>query len=222
MQSFQDYDFTFKVVLVGDAGCGKSSLVHRFVRASSAQPPLLSTIGVEYEAKVVRLSNDTKVKLQMWDTGGQDNYRVVVRSYYHNATCLVFVYDVTKSYTFRSVQNWLEDVRQTLAPKSVLVLVGNKIDLRHRREISTLQGEQFANSNGMKFFETSAKTAQNVGEMFMAAAHEAHDRYVADSTSLDGVTKRTEQCDTVRLFIDDDSDGDGDDAMTRRQRSWCC
>ncbi|CAN4103095.1 unnamed protein product [Withania somnifera] len=110
------------------------------------------------------------IKLQIWDTAGQESFRSITRSYYRGAAGALLVYDITRRETFNHLASWLEDARQHANANMTIMLIGNKCDLAHRRAVSTEEGEQFAKENGLIFMEASAKTAQNVEEAFIRTA----------------------------------------------------
>ncbi|CAB3384769.1 Hypothetical predicted protein [Cloeon dipterum] len=164
-----DYKFLFKVVLVGNAGVGKTCLVRRFTQGLFP-PGQGATIGVDFMIKTVELENE-KVKLQIWDTAGQERFRSITQSYYRSAHALILVYDISSQPTFDCLQDWLREIEEYASNKVLRVLVGNKTD-REDREIPTSVGEDFANRHNMYFVETSAKEAENVERLFMVIASE--------------------------------------------------
>mmetsp|Transcript_23540 Transcript_23540/g.75546 ORF Transcript_23540/g.75546 Transcript_23540/m.75546 type:complete len:160 (-) Transcript_23540:780-1259(-) len=114
--------------------------------------------------------NDRQVKLQIWDTAGQESFRSITRSYYRGAAGALLVYDITRRETFKHLTRWLEEARQNSNGNMVVMLIGNKADLEHRRAVSVEEGKQFALQNGLIFMETSAKTAFNVEQAFIQTA----------------------------------------------------
>ncbi|OXA38094.1 ras-related protein Rab-30 [Folsomia candida] len=164
----EDYKFLFKVVLVGNAGVGKTCLVRRFTQGLFP-PGQGATIGVDFMIKTVDI-NGEKVKLQIWDTAGQERFRSITQSYYRSAHALILVYDVSSQPTFDCLPDWLREIEEYANTKVLRVLVGNKTD-REDREIPTYVGEDFAQRNNMYFMETSAKEADNVEKLFMEIAH---------------------------------------------------
>jgi Ras-related protein Rab-30 len=164
----EDYKFLFKVVLVGNAGVGKTCLVRRFTQGVFP-PGQGATIGVDFMIKTVDI-NGEKVKLQIWDTAGQERFRSITQSYYRSAHALILVYDVSSQPTFDCLPDWLREIEEYANAKVLRVLVGNKTD-REDREIPTYVGEDFAQRNNMYFMETSAKEADNVEKLFMEIAH---------------------------------------------------
>lgn len=164
----EDYKFLFKVVLVGNAGVGKTCLVRRFTQGLFP-PGQGATTGVDFMIKTVDI-NGEKVKLQIWDTAGQERFRSITQSYYRSAHALILVYDVSSQPTFDCLPDWLREIEEYANNKVLRVLVGNKTD-REDREIPTYVGEDFAQRNNMYFMETSAKEADNVEKLFMEIAH---------------------------------------------------
>ncbi|KAF4385851.1 hypothetical protein F8388_010407 [Cannabis sativa] len=157
------YDYLFKYIIIGDTGVGKSCLLLQFTD-KRFQPVHDLTIGVEFGARMVTIDG-RPIKLQIWDTAGQESFRSITRSYYRGAAGALLVYDITRRETFNHLANWLEDARQHANPNMTIMLIGNKSDLAHRRAVSKEEGEQFAKENGLLFLEASARTAQNVEEV---------------------------------------------------------
>merc|ERR1712216_442661 len=150
-----EYDFLFKVVLIGDSGVGKSNLLTRFTRDEFKQGSK-STIGVEFATRSIQVDGKT-VKAQIWDTAGQERYRAITSAYYRGAVGALLVYDVTKEQTFESVKTmWLEELRSNADDNIIIMLVGNKKDLHHMRNVTTEAGRAFAESQNLSFIETSA------------------------------------------------------------------
>ncbi|CAN6457408.1 unnamed protein product [Victoria cruziana] len=149
-------------------GVGKSCLLLQFTD-KRFQPVHDLTIGVEFGARMINIDNKP-IKLQIWDTAGQESFRSITRSYYRGAAGALLVYDITRRETFNHLASWLEDARQHANANMTIMLIGNKCDLAHRRAVSTEEGEQFAKEHGLIFMEASAKTAQNVEEAFISTA----------------------------------------------------
>lgn len=156
----------FKIVVIGDAGVGKSAMLLR-LSTGIFEADLSSTIGVDFHTKTMRV-NDETVKLTIWDTAGQERFRTLTSSYYRNCNGIVLVYDVSCKESFDHLQEWMEEidihvVRQQLC----ILLVGNKIDLKER-QISREEAEKYAKTQAMTYTETSAKTDDGIWPAFQS------------------------------------------------------
>ena len=159
-----NYNYLIKFIIIGDAAVGKSNLLVRYTSGQFKEEYQL-TIGVEFGSNNVIIGDNT-YRIQIWDTAGQENFRSITRSYYKNTACAIIVYEISNKKSFENISSWIEECKNT-APKSILmVLVGNKCDLEDNREVTEEEGREFAEKNGMLFFETSAKTGKNVEELF--------------------------------------------------------
>lgn len=159
------YDFLLKVVIVGDSNVGKSCLVLQFVdhRFQNLHDP---TIAVEFQQKTVSIEGKL-LKLQLWDTVGQENFLSIARNYYRESTGCVVTFDITSRESFDHVQRWAEEVRNNTTPELISVLVGTKADLAYKREITAEEGEALARRLNMKYVEVSAKEGLNVAQPFI-------------------------------------------------------
>ncbi|KAF5778263.1 putative small GTP-binding protein [Helianthus annuus] len=163
-RSDDDYDYLFKVVLIGDSGVGKSNLLSRFTRNEFTLESK-STIGVEFATRSIRL-HDKIIKAQIWDTAGQERYRAITSAYYRGAVGALLVYDTTRHVTFENVERWLKELRDHSDSNIVIMLVGNKSDLRHLRAVTTEDAKTFAEKENTYFMETSALESLNVDNAF--------------------------------------------------------
>ncbi|KAK4467865.1 hypothetical protein MN116_008784 [Schistosoma mekongi] len=159
-----EYDYLFKIVLIGDSGVGKSNLLSRFTRDTFALESK-STIGVEFATRNVNIDGKI-IKAQIWDTAGQERYRAITSAYYRGAVGALLVYDVCKLQSFRNLDNWLKELQDHAEKNIVVMLVGNKCDLRHLRNVKTEDASLFAQQYGLSFIETSALDSTNVEEAF--------------------------------------------------------
>ncbi|KAL9241258.1 hypothetical protein vseg_015389 [Gypsophila vaccaria] len=167
-----EYDYLFKLVLIGDSGVGKSNLLSRFTK-NEFNLESKSTIGVEFATK--SLNFDSKViKAQIWDTAGQERYRAITSAYYRGAVGALLVYDVTRKVTFENTARWLRELREHTDPSIVVMLIGNKSDLRHLVAVTTEEGKAFAEQEGLFFMETSALEATNVEQAFSEVLAQIH------------------------------------------------
>jgi len=160
----EEYDYLFKVVLIGDSGVGKSNLLSRFTRNEFCLESK-STIGVEFATRTLHVEGKI-IKAQIWDTAGQERYRAITSAYYRGALGAVLVYDVSKPTTFENISRWLKELRDHADSNIRIMLVGNKTDLRHLRAVTRENAQNFAEAEGLSYIETSALEATNVEEAF--------------------------------------------------------
>jgi len=164
----ETYDFLMKYIIIGEAGTGKSCLLHHFTH-NAFKDHSQHTIGVEFSSRTVKLG-EKRIKLQLWDTAGQERFRSVTRSYYRGAAGVILVYDITNRETFLNLSKWLADARTLASPHLVAVLVGNKSDRDEDREVEWSEASRWAAENGVHFLEASSLTGDNVEAPFLLAA----------------------------------------------------
>eukprot|EP01084_Bolivina_argentea_P284695 487989_1 len=162
------YDVLLKLLMIGDSGVGKSCLLLRFCDDSFTQS-FITTIGIDFKIKTIDIDGK-RVKLQIWDTAGQERFRTITTAYYRGAMGILLVYDITDEQSFLNIRNWMRNIEQHTTSNVQLVLIGNKCDLNEDRVISLEQGQQVAKEYSVEFFETSAKSDQNVQESFVQLA----------------------------------------------------
>ncbi|KAK1396794.1 RAB GTPase-like [Heracleum sosnowskyi] len=168
----QEYDLLFKIVLIGDSGVGKSNILSRFTRNEFCLESK-STIGVEFATRTLQIDGKT-VKAQIWDTAGQERYRAITSAYYRGAVGAFIVYDITKRQTFDNVQRWLRELRDHADSNIVLMMAGNKSDLKHLRAVAEQDGQTLAEKEGLSFLETSALEALNIEQAFQTVLTEIY------------------------------------------------
>lgn len=177
MPQQEDYDYLFKIVLIGDSGVGKSSILTSFKTDGTVSiENTKSTIGVEFATKSIQIS-DKIVKLQVWDTAGTERYSAVTSAYYRGAVGSLLVYDVTNRNTFTAISKWMGQLQKNADSNIIITLVGNKADLE-TREISTEEGETLAKSLGISFIETSAQRFSNIVETFNRLSNSIYQKTV--------------------------------------------
>ncbi|KAL5061990.1 hypothetical protein RYX36_023727 [Vicia faba] len=159
------YAYLFNYIIIGDTGVGKSCLQLQFTD-NRFQPVHDVSIGVEFGVRTININN-RPIKLQIWDTAGQEMFRSITRSYYGGAAAALLVYDITRRETFDHLANWFEDLRQHANSNIIFILIGNKCDLTKKRVVSSEEGDKFAKENGLIFMEVSAKSAQSVEHAFI-------------------------------------------------------
>ncbi|KAK4974714.1 GTP-binding protein of the rab/ypt [Elasticomyces elasticus] len=163
----------FKLVLLGESAVGKSSLVLRFVK-DQFDDYRESTIGAAFLTQTIALDDTTTVKFEIWDTAGQERYKSLAPMYYRNANCAVVVYDITQAASLDKAKSWVKELQRQANENIIIALAGNKADLvteqPDKRAVQQSDAEAYAREAGLLFFETSAKTAENVKELFTAIA----------------------------------------------------
>ena len=164
VSSAQDYDYLFKILMIGSSGVGKSCLLLRFADDNFNEQNM-PTIGVDF--KIRTLDVDTKVcKLQVWDTAGQERFKTITSSYYKGAAGIIVTYDITDRDSFNAVHTWMSEIEKYTPTKPSITLVGNKSDLVDRRAVSEEEGREMAEHYRVRFLETSAKECKNVETSF--------------------------------------------------------
>eukprot|EP00922_Rhytidocystis_sp_ex-Travisia-forbesii_P038040 GHVS01056656.1.p1 GENE.GHVS01056656.1~~GHVS01056656.1.p1 ORF type:complete len:203 (+),score=12.36 GHVS01056656.1:178-786(+) len=169
-----EYDYLYKLLLIGDSGVGKSCLLLRFADDTYTES-YISTIGVDFKIRTIELDGKI-VKLQIWDTAGQERFRTITSSYYRGAHGIIIVYDVTDKESFNNVKTWMQEIDRYAVDNVNKLLVGNKCDLGSKKVVSYNQGKELADSFHMPFIETSAKNAHNVEQAFQMMASEIKHR----------------------------------------------
>ncbi|SPO03946.1 related to GTP-binding protein ypt1 [Cephalotrichum gorgonifer] len=169
-----EYDYLFKLLLIGDSGVGKSCLLLRFADDTYTES-YISTIGVDFKIRTIELDGKT-VKLQIWDTAGQERFRTITSSYYRGAHGICVVYDVTDMDSFNNVKQWLQEIDRYATDGVNKLLVGNKSDMADKKVVEYTVAKEFADSLGIPFLETSAKNASNVEQAFLTMARQIKER----------------------------------------------
>jgi len=165
-----EYDYLFKLLLIGDSGVGKSCLLLRFADDTYTES-YISTIGVDFKIRTIQLEGKV-IKLQIWDTAGQERFRTITSSYYRGAHGIIVVYDVTDQVSFNNVKQWMQEIQRYACDSVCRLLVGNKSDLVEKKMVDFNTAKEYAESMSIPFLETSAKNATNVEQAFITMAGE--------------------------------------------------
>ena len=167
MESSPESDFVIKILLLGDSEVGKSCFLMRYSDNVFVEN-YITTIGLDYKLKTVKLDSGKTIKVQLWDTAGQDKYRTIAKNYYKGSHGILLLYDITKMTSFENIRECIRDIKEEVSEKAIIFLIGNKIDLTDNRKISKEKGEELAEEYKIPFFEASAKSGENVDEVFKA------------------------------------------------------
>ena len=195
----------FKVVLIGDALVGKTSLALRYVKDRFNENED-STIGASYLSHTLELEK-TRVKFDLWDTAGQERYHGLAPMYYRGAQAVIVVYDICSERSFEGAKNWVSEVKQKTTSDRVMAFLGNKADLASKRVVDYQVAQSYAESNNLVFMETSAKTAMNVDEVFLAVAKRLTERPVGKEHDFTGMSGTEENISLEPRKSDSDGRG---------------
>ena len=153
-------DCVYKVLLLGDSTVGKTCILLKYTDKIFQETHMM-TIGLDYRLKTMTLQSGKEVKLQIWDTAGQDRFRSITKNYYKGSHGIILIYDVTSLKTFENVKSWVSQIHEEISDK-----VGNKIDMDDERKVQTEEGQKLAEELGVPFVETSAKSGVNIDNIF--------------------------------------------------------
>ena len=171
-QSGGYFDVKYKLMVIGESKVGKTSLIKRYTK-NEFGGVYLTTVGMDFQDKIIGIENK-KVRLQVWDSAGQERFRNITKSYFQSSDGLLVVYDIADKESFEKISFWMNSIKN-YAPENVkLILVGNKCDLVNERQVSFEEGENYAKKFNIKFFESSAKDGTNVNELFFYLANEIY------------------------------------------------
>ncbi|XP_013777557.1 ras-related protein Rab-8A-like isoform X1 [Limulus polyphemus] len=183
-----DFTATYKMLVLGDSNVGKTCIVNRFCD-EKFYDTYISTIGIDFKQKIINLDG-MPVKLQIWDTAGQERFRTLTTAYYRGAMGIIVMYDVTNMDSFNHLSYWFRNIEENASPDLVKVLVGNKCDVTHLRQIERERGEKLADSFNIPFFECSCKQNINVQETFLALARLVRQERERRASKLDELERQ--------------------------------
>ena len=185
-EEFSNFDLSFKIIVIGDSGVGKSCLTMKATK-NYFENYYSPTVGFEFFSFNVKIK-DTKIRLQIWDTCGQEVYRSLISGFYRNSSLAILVYSIDNEKSFENLESWLNELKIQGNPDVKIILIGNKADLDDKREITYEQGNNFSKEHGLNLFsETSAKTGFNAQKVFVEAAnilYEANLKYKNRASTL--------------------------------------
>ena len=204
------YDMIFKIVLIGDSSVGKTNMLSRYI-SNEYDPNSQSTIGVELSTKTFTFDKD-EVKVQIWDTAGQEKYRSITSSYYKGAQGCLLVYDITRKDTFDNIDKWFSELKSSTNNEINAILVGNKCDLSDKREITIEEAQKKAKLFNVAFMETSALDGTNIEKAFYELVNNVYqnnkqtfNQEIKVMLGDKGVEIKQEQ-----------------NNVTKKKNNWCC
>ena len=189
-------EFMYKILLLGDSSVGKTCILTRYSE-NTFQEDHLATIGLDFKQKNVNLENGKSVKVQIWDTAGQDRFKSITKNYYKGAHGIMLIYDVTTRRSFDNVRNWIDTIKEEVSDKVNIILVGNKIDNNDNRQVTTEEGQEIANEYKLPFYETSAKTGDNIDKAFndlITRVVDVFGKYEEKGQKLGNKKKKSSRC----------------------------
>lgn len=200
----QEYDYLFKLLLIGNSSVGKSCILLRF-SDNIFNDNFLPTIGVDFKIRTFDLQSKT-IKMQIWDTAGQERFKTITSSYYRGAHGVILVYDITDRQSFKDLENWLLETEKHASEDIVKILVGNKSDLESSRVVTYAEGKTYASNNGMEFIETSAKGNVNIEEAFFTIARKIKEKVqkFEEKHSVDP-NKKQKITNSTKIMTDEES-----------------
>ena len=209
------YYYKVKFIVVGNQAVGKTNLIHCFA-TGDFKADYAITLGMDYLSSKVQVDNKN-FQLELWDTAGSEKFRSITKGYYKNSTCAIIVYDVTEEKSFQDVTLWLEDCKKFTNKNINLILVGNKIDLKYDRVITTEQGKQLADDNGMSFYETSALKGININDVFVDACKIISKNIDEGKYNFDDDSFGLRKCSTLNKYKFDRKDLDSSDNSSKKK-----
>ncbi|KAK2835067.1 hypothetical protein Q5P01_015551 [Channa striata] len=162
--SDQNFDYMFKLLIIGNSSVGKTSFLFRYADDSFSNS-FVSTVGIDFKVKTV-YRNDKRIKLQIWDTAGQERYRTITTAYYRGAMGFILMYDITNEESFNAVQDWATQIKTYSWDNAQVIMVGNKCDMDEERVVPPEKGKHLADQLGFEYYEASAKENINVRQVF--------------------------------------------------------
>jgi len=221
-EEFTEYDLSFKIIVVGDSGVGKSCLTLKGTK-NHFEECYSPTVGFEFFTFNIRI-NDKNIKLQIWDTCGQEAYRSLITSFYRNSSLAVIVYSIDNRISYDNIESWLNEIKSQANPEIKIFLIGNKTDLEDQRTITKEEAKIFGENHKFNYFiETSAKTGFNAQNVFIRAAKELYMNHLEykDRVSRGGsisatINSNQPEMNANNIILDDE------DEDKPRKKKKCC
>jgi len=217
-EDYTQYDLSYKLIVIGDSGVGKSCLTNKATK-NTFEETYNATVGFEFFSFNIKI-NEKILKLQIWDTCGQELYRSLITNFYRNASLAVRVYAINNKDSFDNIDIWYKELRMHSNPDAKVFLIGNKIDLENERQVSYDQGKEYANDNKLNLFmESSAKTGINAQEIFINAAKVLYEDYILYKDKIDA---RTGSIGSLKPIGSDFDSAKLVDDQKRKKKGGCC
>jgi len=217
-ENFSQYDLSFKLIVIGDVSVGKSCLTMKATK-DYFENYYSPTVGFEFYNFNCKI-NEQNIKLSIWDTCGQEEYRSLIQNFYRNSSLAIMVYAIDNKSSFENLIIWLNEIKARANPDIKIFLIGNKIDLEEKRQISYKTGEKFSNENNINFFlETSAKTGMNVQDVFLNAAkilYQDHLKYKDRTSRPDSIIRFPSSIDEKGSTLIEDEE------LEKPRKKICC
>jgi len=176
MANILEFDYIYKIILIGDSGVGKTNIVTRFIQDKFIDDNR-TTIGIDFQTRIYKIYGE-QIKLQVWDTGGQERWRCITRSYYKQSGGIIIVFDLTRRETFDNISSWIKEIENNIddTSESEILIIGNKSDLPDQRQVSTKDIEELKQRYNFTYIETSAKHDLNIDDAFTDLVMKVHKR----------------------------------------------
>ena len=206
--SHNDYDYTFKFILIGDTCTGKTTIANSYIRLEKIIITNSPTLGIDFATRIISLANGKRIKLICWDTAGQEKYRSIISNYYKDICGVLLVYDITNRRSFNNLEYWLAETRKhniCRDHKHPILLIGTKQDLESKRRVDTQEGLTFASRHGLFFVETNAlnpTSLDNIMETFLTTIY----HLALTTSSCRGIKKNSSNSNSLEIDLDDSKD----------------
>ena len=218
----EKFDLSFKIIVIGDSNVGKSSLANKAIK-NKFNPGYSATLGFEYFSYFIKI-DDKVIKLQIWDTCGQEIYQSLITNFYRNSSLAIMVYAINNRTSFEHIDNWLKEIKRNSNPDAKIFLIGNKTDLEEERKISFEEGKNYAiDLDFSNFFEASAKTGFNAKTIFIEAAYLLYEDYIEYKSSISHNTSNYSELNGARILSNNASNNAVKGRNSRNpKKKECC